>query len=148
VQDGDVQACVCGCGTGGAGVDVALAAAVPGREPDLQASADAGKHGKETAASQGHRHKWSTHDEGRRIGREEASGARVMQRTGGGREGRTQARSLVRCTRGGEPEGEMAKRSSGYSAANSEGAVAQRQGGQGRSNVAQVRRAAQDRRRW
>jgi hypothetical protein len=61
------------------------------------------------AASQGRRQKWSTHDEGRRIGREEASGAREMQRTGGGREGRTRARSLVRCTRGGEPEGEAAK---------------------------------------
>jgi hypothetical protein len=34
----------------------------------------------------------------------------------------------------------------GYSTANSEGAAAQRQGGQGRSNAAQVRRATQDRR--
>jgi hypothetical protein len=36
----------------------------------------------------------------------------------------------------------------GYSAARSEGAAAQRQGGQDRSNAARVRRAAQDRRRW
>jgi hypothetical protein len=43
---------------------VALAAAVEGREPDLQAGVDAGKHGKETVASLGHRHKWSTPDEG------------------------------------------------------------------------------------
>jgi hypothetical protein len=62
-----------------------------------------------TATSQGHRHKWSTHDEGRRIRREEASGACEMQKTGGGREGRTRARSLVSCTRGDEPEGEAAK---------------------------------------
>jgi hypothetical protein len=52
---------------------VALAAAVQGRERDLQAGADAGRHGKETAASQGHRHKWSTPDEDRRIRREDAS---------------------------------------------------------------------------
>jgi hypothetical protein len=89
---------------------VALAAAVQGREPDLQAGADAGGHGKVTATSQGHRHKWSTHNEGRRIRREEASGAREMQKTGGCREGRTRARSLVSCTRGDEPEGEAAKR--------------------------------------
>jgi hypothetical protein len=52
---------------------VALAAAVQGWEPDLQAGTDAGRHGKETATRQGHRHKWSTPDEGRRIGREDAS---------------------------------------------------------------------------
>jgi hypothetical protein len=47
-------------------------------------------HGKETAASQGHHHKWSTHDEGQRIGREDASslargmheGRRVRRRGG------------------------------------------------------------------
>jgi hypothetical protein len=52
---------------------VALAAAVPGREPNLQDSADAGKHGRETVASLGHRHKWNTPDEGRRIERGDAS---------------------------------------------------------------------------
>jgi hypothetical protein len=43
---------------------VALAAIVQGREPDLQAGADKGGHRKETVASLGHRHKWSTPDEG------------------------------------------------------------------------------------
>jgi hypothetical protein len=52
---------------------VTLAATVQGRKPDLQAGADMGKHGKETVASLGHRHKWSTPDEGRRIEREDAS---------------------------------------------------------------------------
>jgi hypothetical protein len=52
---------------------VAMAAIVQGRESDLQAGADAGKHGKETVASLRHRHKWSTPDEGRRIEREDAS---------------------------------------------------------------------------
>jgi hypothetical protein len=52
---------------------VALAAAIRGREPDLQAGADTSGHGEETAASQGYHHKWSTHDEGRRIGREDTS---------------------------------------------------------------------------
>jgi hypothetical protein len=52
---------------------VALAATIQGWEPDLQAGADMSGHGKETAASQGHHHKRSTHDEGRRIGREDTS---------------------------------------------------------------------------
>jgi hypothetical protein len=70
---------------------VTLAAAVQGREPNLQAGADARKHGKEAVASLGHRHKWSTPDEGRRIEREDASSlAREMHeerragRKGGG----------------------------------------------------------------
>jgi hypothetical protein len=52
---------------------VALAAAIRGREPDLQAGADTSGHGEENAASQGYNHKRSTHDEGRRIGREDTS---------------------------------------------------------------------------
>jgi hypothetical protein len=36
----------------------------------------------------------------------------------------------------------------GYSATNSEGTAAQRHDGQGRSNAARIRRAAQDRRWW
>jgi hypothetical protein len=70
---------------------VALAATIRGREPDLQADADTSGHGKDTAASQGHHHKRSTHDEGRRIGREDTSslareilGGRQVGRRGGG----------------------------------------------------------------
>jgi hypothetical protein len=40
------------------------------------------------------------------------------------------------------------RRRSGYGVASSEGVAVQRQGGQGKSNVARVRRAAQDQRRW
>jgi hypothetical protein len=78
-----------------------MAAAVQGREPDLQAGADAGGHGKETAASQGHRHKWSTPDEGRRIGREDASSlARGMHegRRAGRRSGEAKAAVIARRT--------------------------------------------------
>jgi hypothetical protein len=44
-----------------------------GREPNLQADADASKHRKEAVASLGHRHQWSSPDEGRRIERKDAS---------------------------------------------------------------------------
>jgi hypothetical protein len=105
---------------------VALAAAISGREPDLQAGADTSGHGKETAASQGHHHKWSTHDEGRRIGREDASSlAREMH------EGRRVRR------RGGESKATVIARRARKE---------QQQGGQDRSNAAWVRRAAQDQR--
>jgi hypothetical protein len=50
----------------------------------------------------------------------------------------------------GEASRKEKRRSEGgsYSAVNSEGAAAQRQGDQGNSNAAWVRRAAQDRRWW
>jgi hypothetical protein len=81
---------------------VAMATIVQGREPDLQAGADAGGHGKETATSQGRRHKWSTHDEGRRIGREDASSlAREMHegRRAGSRGGESKATVIARRAR-------------------------------------------------
>jgi hypothetical protein len=78
---------------------VALAAAVQGREPDLQAGADVGRHGKETATRQGHLHKWSTPDEARRIGREDASSlAREMHegRRAGRGDGEAKAAVIAR----------------------------------------------------
>jgi hypothetical protein len=42
-----------------------MAAVIQGREPNLQAGADASKHGKEAVASLGHCHQWSTPDKGR-----------------------------------------------------------------------------------
>jgi hypothetical protein len=50
-----------------------MAAVIQEREPNLQAGADASKHRKETVASLGHCHQWSTPDEGRRIERKDAS---------------------------------------------------------------------------
>jgi hypothetical protein len=59
-------------------------------------------HGKETAASQGHHHKRSTHDEGRGIGREDTSSlargmheGRQVRRRGG----ESKATVLARRTR-------------------------------------------------
>jgi GGDEF domain-containing protein len=78
---------------------VALAAAVQGWEPDLQVSADVGKPRKETAANQGHHHKWSTHDEGRQIGREDASSLAREMREGqqaGRRGGEAKAAVIAR----------------------------------------------------
>jgi hypothetical protein len=50
-----------------------MAAVIQGREPNLQAGADASKHGKEAVASLGHCHQWSTLDKGRRIERKGTS---------------------------------------------------------------------------
>jgi hypothetical protein len=50
-----------------------MEAVIQGQEPNLQAGADASKHGEEAVASLGHRHQWSTPDEGRRIERKDAS---------------------------------------------------------------------------
>jgi hypothetical protein len=69
-----------------------------GRNPILRPAPtrtpDAGGHGEEAAACQ----EGSTRDEGRRTGREEASGVE-MQRTGGGWKGRMRARSWRRSGR-------------------------------------------------
>jgi hypothetical protein len=59
--------------TGSTAESGGAAARRAGREPNLQAGVDASKHGKEAVASLGHRHQWSTPDEGRRIERKDAS---------------------------------------------------------------------------
>jgi hypothetical protein len=65
---------------------------------------------------------------------------------------RTRARSLVRCTRSGEPEGKAAKRrwrpdATSWKEPRTTSSLYPC-GGQGRSNAVRVRRAAQDRRWW
>jgi hypothetical protein len=53
--------------------EVTMAAVIQGREPNLQAGADMSKHEKEAIASLGHRHQWSTPDEGQRIEKKDTS---------------------------------------------------------------------------
>jgi hypothetical protein len=111
------------------------AAAVQGREPNLQAGADASKHGKEAVASLGHRNKWSTLDEGRRIEREDASSlAREMHeerragRKGGKAEVATGCDELGGATHGELPSS-LRRRRGGY------GMVSRRKGGGAKAKV-------------
>ncbi|PUV26767.1 hypothetical protein PAHAL_J016800 [Panicum hallii] len=68
-----------------------MAAVIQGREPNLQAGADASKHGKEAVASLG----------------TATNGARPTKADE--LKGKVRAHSLMRCTRSGEPERKMAK---------------------------------------
>jgi len=60
--------------------------------PALARTPNADGHEKEAATGQW-RHKWRTHDEGRRPGREEAHSTCEMQRTGAGRRPRREEAS-------------------------------------------------------
>jgi hypothetical protein len=87
-----------------------MAAVIQGREPNLQAGADASKHGEEAVASVGHRHQWSTPDEGRRIERKDASSLahemheeRRAERKGGKAEVATGCNELGGATHGELP---------------------------------------------
>jgi hypothetical protein len=79
-------------------------------EPNLQAGADASKHGKEAVASLGHHHQWSTPDEGRRIEKKDTSSLahemheeRRAERKGGKAEVATGCNELGGATHGELP---------------------------------------------
>jgi hypothetical protein len=96
--------------TGSAAESGGAAARRAGQAPNLQAGADASKHGKEAVASRGHRHQWSTPDEGRRIERKDVSSLahemheeRRAERKGGKAEVATGCNELRGATHGELP---------------------------------------------
>ena len=100
---------------GGAG---GACARLQGWEPDLLAGAnedaDAGRHGEDAAAGQGHRHKWSTHDEG--LTAWKGGGTRHLRDAEDGRWPRREEASLLEDSRGaatGREKGHGEARGSG-----------------------------------